>query len=144
MRSRILDRGAEVMEYFPPHLQRDARGNELWTVDDNNLPEPIVFRATTSYDRGAKAELTGQVNIPVLRVLTRFVPGSVYGRIRYAGQMWDIAAPPRQTPGATSSLQHTEFTIRGRNTLPRPDQGTADVSSIIRKHRADPVGVGDG
>lgn len=111
MKSRLLDRGGELMHVYPHVEHTDSRGNKVM------LPahEPITIRVTASEDRGSDAEIAGQISSEVLRILTRSVPGNSWSRIMFRGEAWDIVAPPIRTHGLTPYMRHVEFNIRSRN-----------------------------
>lgn len=111
MRSKILDQGLEDMWVYPEILHEDKRGNKIKLPSET----PIQFRVTTSIDQGSDAELAGQVSVEVLRCITRSAPVGSWSRIVYQDKEWDLAYPPRQTPGLTRLTRHTEFGIRSRN-----------------------------
>lgn len=111
-KSRLLDKGTEDMFIYPQIEATDKRGNTIEIASDT----PVKIRVSTSIDQGSDAELAGQVSVKVLRVITRHAPLESWARIVYAGEEWDLAYPPRQTPGVSRATRHTEFGIRSRNT----------------------------
>ena len=111
MRSKILDQGLEDMWIYPEVVHEDKRGNRIKLPSET----PVKIRVTTSIDQGSDAELAGQVSVKVLRCLTRSAPVGSWVRVVYQGEEWDLAYPPRQTPGITRLTRHVEFGIRGRN-----------------------------
>lgn len=112
-RSRLLDAGRETMLIYPEVVTTNARGDEVRIPAD----EPVVIRVTTSAQRQGDAELPGQVSIKAMRCITRDAPVGSWARIVFRGEEWDLAAPPRFTPGITRNTQHVEFIIRSRNKL---------------------------
>lgn len=109
--SVILDRGLEDMWVYPQVEVSNKRGDTFFEPAD----EPVKIRVTTSVDQGSDAELPGQVSVPVLRCLARDAPLGAWVRIVYRGEEWDLAYPPRRTPGLSPATRHWEFGIRGRN-----------------------------
>jgi len=120
-KSVLLDKGTEDMYIYPQIEATDKRGNTIELPSDT----PVKIRVSTSIDQGSDAELAGQVSVKVLRVITRHAPLESWARIVYAGEEWDLAYPPRQTPGVSRATRHTEFGIRSRNT-----ENTEDYSEV--------------
>lgn len=112
-RSRLLDAGRETMLIYPEVLTHNARGDEVRVPAD----VPVEIRVTTSSQRQGDAELPGQVSIKAMRCITRNAPVGSWARIVFRGEEWDLAAPPRFTPGISRNTQHVEFVIRSRNRL---------------------------
>ena len=112
-RSRLLDAGREVMLIYPEVVTRNARGDEVRVPAD----VPVKIRVTTSSQRQGDAELPGQVSIKAMRCIARDAPVGSWARIVFRGEEWDLAAPPRFTPGVSRNTQHVEFVIRSRNRL---------------------------
>lgn len=110
-KSVLLDKGTEDMWIYPQVKVRDKRGNYI----DMPSETPTKLRVSTAVDQGSDAELAGQVSVKVLRVITRSAPIESWARIVYAGEEWDLAYPPRFTPGLSRSTRHVEFGIRSRN-----------------------------
>lgn len=111
MRTKILDQGLEDMWIYPETIHEDKRGNRLKLPSET----PVKIRVTTSIDQGSDAELAGQVSVEVLKCIARKAPVGSWARIVYQNKEWDLAYPPRQTPGVTRLTRHTEFGIRSRN-----------------------------
>lgn len=112
-RSRLLDAGRETMLIYPEILTTNARGDEVRVPSET----PVEIRVTTSSQRQGDAELPGQVSIKAMRCITREAPVGSWARIIFRGEEWDLAAPPRFTPGVSRNTQHVEFIIRSRNRL---------------------------
>lgn len=112
-RSRLLDAGRETMLIYPEVTTTNARGDSV------RIPAevPVEIRVTTSSQRQGDAELPGQVSIKAMRCITRDAPVGSWARIVFRGEEWDLAAPPRFTPGVSRNTQHVEFVIRSRNKL---------------------------
>ena len=113
VRSRLLDRGRESLIVYVEETATDSLGNLIKRPSGDG----IVLRVTSSEDRSSDAELPGQVSNKVVRIMARQVPAGSWSRVVYNGEEWDLASPPRMTPGVTSRLKHIEFTIRSRNRL---------------------------
>ena len=113
VRSRLLDRGRESMIVYLEETVTDSLGNTLKRPSG----EGLTIKVTSSEDRSSDAELPGQVSNKVVRIMARQVPVGSWSRVVYNGEEWDLASPPRFTPGVTKRLAHIEFTIRSRNRL---------------------------
>lgn len=109
-RSRLLDAGSDVILVYPEVSMRDSRNNLVKVPSDT----PVTVRATTSMDRSSIAELPGQVEISVIRCVTRDAPVGSWARVEYAGKEWDLAAPPRWSPGMSKATRYVSFTLRSR------------------------------
>lgn len=109
--SRIIDKGNDVMDVYPEVETYNSRGEKMKRPADT----PVRVRFTSSEDRSSKAELPGQVAIKVVRGIARDAPVGQWARVVYSGEEWDIASPPRFTPGMSRALRHVEFTLRSRN-----------------------------
>jgi hypothetical protein len=116
-RSVLLDRGRSKMLIYPEILVINARGDRVKVPS----PDPVVVWVTTSAQRQGDGELAGQVSIKTIRCITRSAPVGSWARIVFQDEEWDLAAPPRFTPGLSRSTQHVEFIIRSRNRLDEPD-----------------------
>lgn len=112
-RSRLLDAGRETMLIYPEVLTTNSRGDEVRIPSE----DPIEIRVTTSAQRQGDAEIAGQVSIKTMRCITRSAPVGSWARIVFRGEEWDLASPPRFTPGVSKATQHVEFIIRSRNRL---------------------------
>lgn len=112
-RSRLLDKGRSLMLVYPEVLTHTARGDEV------RIPAttPVEVWVTTSAQRQGDAEIPGQVSIKTIRCITRSAPVGSWARIVFEGEEWDLAVPPRFTPGLSRATQHVEFVIRSRNKL---------------------------
>jgi hypothetical protein len=112
-RSRLLDKGRELMLIYPETEVVNARGDTV------RIPAavPVEVWVTTSSQRQGDAELAGQVSIKSMRCITRSAPVGSWARIVFQGEEWDLATPPRFTPGLSRATRHVEFIIRSRNRL---------------------------
>lgn len=113
-RSRLMDRGNEIVTISPTVLEQDVDGNEIRFPGS----ETYTRRATVASDRQADAELPGQVANKVVRLTIRDAPGlDSYAEIRFRGEQWDLAGPPHFSNGASRAIKHVEITIRSRNQI---------------------------
>jgi hypothetical protein len=112
-RSRLLDAGRETILVYPEVLTVNSRGDEIRVPSD----VPVEVKVTTSAQRQGDAEVPGQVSIKTVRCITRDAPVGSWARIVYRGEEWDLAAPPRFTPGLSKATRHVEFILRSRNKL---------------------------
>jgi hypothetical protein len=68
-----------------------------------------------SRDRNASAELPGQVDVKIIRCVARDAPVGSWVRVVFAGEEWDLAAPPHFGAGVSKATRNVTFTIRSRN-----------------------------
>lgn len=115
-RSVLLDRGREKMLVYPEMVVVNARGERVRVPAE----EPVEIWVTSSSQRQSDAELAGQLSIKSMRCITRSAPVGSWARIVFRGEEWDLATPPRFTPGLSRATQHVEFIIRSRNRLDEP------------------------
>ena len=115
-RSRLLDKGRERMLIYPEVLVTNARGDTV------RIPAttPVEIWVTSSGQRQGDAEIPGQVSIKSMRCITRDAPVGSWARIVFRGEEWDLAVPPRFSPGISKATTHVEFIIRSRNRLDEP------------------------
>lgn len=115
-RSILLDRGKESMLIYPEVTVTNARGEHI------RIPSttPVEIWVTSSAQRQGDAEIAGQVSIKSMRCITRSAPVGSWARVVFRGEEWDLATPPRFTPGLSRATQHVEFIIRSRNRLDEP------------------------
>lgn len=96
---------------------------EIVVINDRGIPlkvasdTPVTIYVSTMEDRSSNAELPGQVTAKVIRCQTRWAPLGSWARVVYNDEEWDVAIPPRFTPGVSKATQHVEFTLRSRNRL---------------------------
>lgn len=112
-RSRLLDKGREKMLIYPEVEVVNNRGDSVRVPSTT----PVEVWVTSSAQRQGDAEIPGQVSIKSMRCITRDAPVGSWARIVFQGEEWDLAAPPRWTPGLSSATKHVEFIIRSRNKL---------------------------
>lgn len=109
-RSRLLDAGTSTIWVYPEVAMRDSRNNLVKIPSDT----PVKLQATTSYDRSSIAELPGQIDVSVIKCVTRDAPVGSWARVIYDGREWDLAAPPRFSPGMSRATRFVSFTLRSR------------------------------
>lgn len=117
-RSRLIDRGNEIVTIYPSTLTEDVDGNPI------RVPGPVSYtrRATVAEDRQADAELPGQVSNKVVRLVVRDTPGlDSYAEVWFRGEQWDLGGPPHFSNGASRAVRHVELLLRSRNKMPRGD-----------------------
>lgn len=104
-------RGEDALVY-PTITQTDNRGNAVKTVDHAN---PIKVRAIFIPQRSAKAEVPGQVNINITRMIVAHDIGNVdlWSRVQAQGRMWDVVTPPSYRHG-TRHTRHWSIDLRER------------------------------
>jgi hypothetical protein len=90
----------------------DSRGHEVRVVDlDVSIPVVAVFIP----QRSQKAELAGQQQIQVVRMIVRHdIPNfELWAQVEWAGAFWDVAAPPAYHHG-TRHTRHISADLRLR------------------------------
>jgi hypothetical protein len=112
-RSRLLDRGREQMFIYPEVWAINGRGDKVRVPSET----PVEVWVTSSAQRQGDAEIAGQVSTKSMRCITRSAPVGSWARIVFRGEEWDLASPPRFTPGLSRATEHVEFIIRSRNRL---------------------------
>ena len=113
-RSKILDRGEARITLYPEVTVVNRRG-ETYRVPSE---EGVTVRATISEERQSTAELAGQVEGKVIRVVCRYVEGvGAETRVVFRGEEWDLAEPPHISLGASKRMRHLELLLRSRNKL---------------------------
>lgn len=134
MWSSLLDKGRQELIIWPAVKVANSRGSVEWAPDTEN---PIRLRVTTTGDRSQIADLTGQVDVEVMRVKTRTYPGRLGGtwsRVLLDGVEYDLAEPPRYTKGPSRALSHWTFTLRSRaNLSPIEDLGPIEEIALIER-----------
>jgi hypothetical protein len=99
------------MVVYPEISVTNDRGQ---TIEMADMDHPVTIRVTVSADRPSDAELTGNVQNKIMRVLTRDAPVDSWALIVFRGEEWDLARPPHPSR-FTRSSGHVEFLIRSRN-----------------------------
>lgn len=111
MKSKLLDRGRETILVYPEVTVTNNRGEEVKVPSET----PVPVRVSMSKDRNSSAELPGQVEVKVIRCVTRSAPISGWARVVYNGEEWDLAAPPHVSQGISKATRNTTFILRSRN-----------------------------
>lgn len=115
-RSRLVDRGNEIVKIYPSVLHLDRDGNEILVAGN----ESYTRNATVAEDRQADAELAGQVDNKVVRLIIRDAPGiDSFAEIWFRGEQWDLGGPPHFSNGVSRAVKHVEISLRSRNEMPR-------------------------
>lgn len=115
-RSRLVDRGNEIVTIYPSRLTKDSDGNPVRVAGN----EPYQRRVTVAEDRQADAELPGQVSNKIVRITLRDAPGlDSYAEVWFRGEQWDLANPPHFSNGVSRAIRHVEIALRSRNKMPR-------------------------
>jgi len=99
---------------YPRKLTIDSRGNDVLTIDKDN---PFNVTAAVIPQRSSKAEVPGQQEINVVRLIVDasldIESVGLWGGAHYAGEDWDIAAPPAYHHGSRR-VRHISIDIRKR------------------------------
>jgi hypothetical protein len=113
VKSKLLDRGSSVIEVYPEVEVINARGERVRVPSTT----AVKVRVSMSKDRNASAELPGQVDVKIIRCVTRKAPVGSWAKVVYAGEEWDLAAPPHFDEGVSKATRNVTFTLRSRNDL---------------------------
>lgn len=91
----------------------DGRGNSLLVMDESQAP--IEVRCALIPQRSAKAEVPGQQQIDITRMIVDAnLPGvSLWSRVEVNGALWDVVTPPAYHHG-TRGTRHWSVDIRRR------------------------------
>lgn len=111
MSSMQRRRGIPIRIY-PTRIETDNRGSETKFPD---LDNPIDTRAAWIPQRSARAEVVGQVEINVVRVIvTHELPGvDLWSMVEALGTTWDVVTPPAYHHG-TRHTRHWSIDLRER------------------------------
>ena len=114
MPSRQRRRGREV-KFWPREKIIDGRGNEQYHA--NLEAKPIVTTAAEMQDRSSRAEVPGQHEIDVVRLIVRYdLPNvGVWAICYWRGEYWDVLTPPIYHYG-TRQTRHQSMLIKRRPT----------------------------
>lgn len=113
MKSILLDRGRSVIQVYPEVEVTNARGERVRVPSTT----PVSVRVSMSRDRNASAELPGQVDVKIIRCVARDAPVGSWVRVVYAGEEWDLTAPPHFGEGVSKTTRNVTFTLRSRNDI---------------------------
>lgn len=99
--------------FYPILKAIDNRGNERKVHDPDNSFERMVWQVP---QRGAKAEVTGQQTINVVKIgCSTDVPGvELNSRVEFNGKKWDVVSPPAFHVGAGRHTAHYTMDVRER------------------------------
>lgn len=92
---------------------QDARGNTQRVADGT---DKFTVRCAVIPQRSARAEVAGQVEINVVRILVDpkwFSDISLWGRVELLGTVWDIVTPPSYHHGPRG-VEHVSLDLRAR------------------------------
>lgn len=90
----------------------DRRGNEVITVDEAN---PYLIRVWAIPQRSARAEVPGQQQINVVRIgVDPLEDVTLWSRVEWQGEMWDVAAPAAYHHGINRHTRHFSIDLRKR------------------------------
>ncbi|MEU5433824.1 phage head-tail adapter protein [Streptomyces sp. NPDC020719] len=94
------------------HEVVDNRGNTVIVTDDAH---PIEVRAAFIPQRSARAEVPGQQQINVVRMIVdAHLDGvNLWSRVEHAGRQWDVVSPPSYHHGDRRT-RHWSIDIRER------------------------------
>lgn len=104
-------RGQSAVVY-KTEIVTDARGNTSRVLD---TATSVTVRAVFIPQRGAKAEVPGQAQINVIRMIVDpDVEGvDLWSRVDWNGLQWDVVSPPAYHHG-TRHTRHWSIDIRQR------------------------------
>lgn len=105
-------RHRQPAKVYPTKVTTDSRGNKHHAPDMDN---PIDVTAAFIPQRSARAEVTGQQQIQVTRmILSSEVPGmDLWSRVEWRGEFWDCVTPPQYHHG-TRHTRHWSIDLRER------------------------------
>lgn len=110
--SRQRRRG-QTARIWPTRVTTDNRGQKVKVPDLE--AEPFVVTGVFIPQRSAKAEVPGQAQINIVRMLvTEALAGvDIWSRVEYQGKQWDIVSPPAYHHGSRQ-VRHWSIDIRER------------------------------
>lgn len=99
--------------FYPMVAEQDNRGNERKVHDPTKPMETVIW---VFPQRGAKAEVTGQQTINVVKIgCTIELPGVELGsRVEFSGKAWDVVSPPSLHWGVARHTRHYAMDVRER------------------------------
>lgn len=91
----------------------DNRNNKIIIADADG---PYEVKAVFIPQRSARAELPGQQQINVTRMLVKpdLVGVELWSRVEAMGKVWDVVAPPAYHHGTKRHTRHWSIDIRER------------------------------
>lgn len=117
MASRQRRRGQPV-KFWARKLEVDRRGNEILRADVSRPPD-YVTTAASFPQRSARAEVPGQQQIDIVRLIVTKLPedAGIWAICEWRGDYWDVVAPPAYRQG-TRHTEHWSVDIRRRPDKP--------------------------
>lgn len=113
-RSRLIDRGNEIVRFYVSEKHVDRQGNEVMVPSGKFYDR----RATVAEERQSDAELPGQVAAKIVRLVVRDAPAlDSWAEVHFRGERWDLAAPPHFSNGVSRAIRHVELMLRSRNDM---------------------------
>lgn len=115
-KSKIMDDGEETAVVYPEIRVENRRGQVYKTPADRGR----TVRVTVPEDRQSVAEIPGQLNVKVVRLIFRWPYEDVVGtgsRVEFRNEEWDLQEPPHFSSGASRAMRHVEVLIKSRNQL---------------------------
>lgn len=102
---------------YPYKTIVDGRGQRVRVADTDN---PIQVVAAFVPERSARAELAGQQQIQIVKMIVRhdIENFELWARVRWDGSDWDVVTPPAYHHG-TRHTRHVTASLR-RRPLPPP------------------------
>lgn len=99
--------------FYPVKIVDDTRGNAKKIHDETN---PINARIWIFPQRGAKAEVTGQQTINVVKIgCSADLPGvELRSRVEFDGKVWDVVSPPARHDWTNRHTRHMSMDVRER------------------------------
>lgn len=97
---------------YPVTVQTDRRGNQQKMPD---LSNPLTVKAAWIPQRSARAEVPGQVEINIVRIIvTHDLPNvDLWSYAEALGTTWDVVTPPAYHHG-TRHTRHWSLDLRER------------------------------
>lgn len=108
----VQRRRGQVARIWKMVKDTDSRGNETLRPDPTS---PHEVRAAFIPQRSSKAEVPGQQEINVIRMIVRHDLSDVglWSRVEYQGRYWDVVTPPMYHHG-TRRTRHWSIDLRER------------------------------
>lgn len=93
-------------------LTEDRRGNQTIAPFPD---DPLLERVAVIPDRSSRAEVPGQQSISVYKILVDpDIDVSLWARVEWADELWDVIAPPEYHHGTKRHTRHWTIGIRRR------------------------------
>lgn len=105
-------RRGQTVKIWKTKTVTDRRGNDVIVADGDG---PHEVRAIMIPQRSARAEVAGQVQINVTRMIVaaNLEDVNLWSRVEWNGQLWDVVTPPAYHHG-TRKTRHWSIDIRER------------------------------